>query len=60
MAVYVCTVCGYRYDEDKEGIPYEQLKACPACKQPKEKLILAEQEKPKPQQAESSLAYDPA
>ena len=60
MAVYVCTVCGYRYDEDKEGVPYEQLKACPACKQPKEKLILAEQEKPKPQQAESSLAYDPA
>lgn len=60
MAVYVCTVCGYRYDEEKEGVPYEQLKACPACKQPKEKLILAEQEKPKPQQAESSLAYDPA
>ncbi|MGM9650299.1 MAG: glutamate synthase-related protein [Butyricicoccaceae bacterium] len=60
MAVYVCTVCGYRYDEDKEGTPYEQLEACPACKQPKEKLILAEQEQPKPQQAESGLAYDPA
>lgn len=34
MAVYVCSVCGYRYDEDKESIPWDQLPddwKCPVC-----------------------------
>ena len=31
---YVCTVCGYVYDEDKEEIPFDKLPddyECPLC-----------------------------
>ena len=34
MAKYKCSVCGYVYDEEKEGIPFSELKECPVCKQP--------------------------
>jgi len=31
---YVCSVCGYVYDEEKEGVKFEDLGddyACPLC-----------------------------
>ena len=31
---YVCTICGYIYDEAKEGVPFAQLPdtwVCPLC-----------------------------
>ncbi len=31
---YICQICGYVYDDDKEGIPFEQLPddwKCPLC-----------------------------
>lgn len=31
MAAYKCTVCGYVYDEEKEGKPFSELKNCPVC-----------------------------
>ncbi|MGN1362517.1 MAG: rubredoxin [Methanobrevibacter sp.] len=34
MAVYVCKVCGYRYDEDTEGVAFADLPddyICPVC-----------------------------
>jgi len=34
MAVHVCSVCGYQYDEDKEGTPWDRLPddwKCPVC-----------------------------
>lgn len=34
MAVWKCSVCGYLYDEEKEGTPFSELKECPVCKQP--------------------------
>ncbi len=34
MAVYKCSVCGYVYDEEKEGTPFSQIKECPVCRQP--------------------------
>lgn len=34
MAKYKCRQCGYIYDEEKTGKPFEQLEACPVCKQP--------------------------
>lgn len=40
MAVYKCSICGYIYDEEKEGVPFSEITVCPLCKQPKEKLIL--------------------
>ncbi len=32
---YICSICGYVYDEEKEGIPFDQLPenwVCPLCK----------------------------
>ncbi|EHM13937.1 MULTISPECIES: glutamate synthase-related protein [Jonquetella] len=31
MSVYVCPMCGYRYDEEAEGAPLSSLKECPLC-----------------------------
>lgn len=34
MAKYECTVCGYVYDEDAEGVKFDDLPGewvCPAC-----------------------------
>lgn len=40
--VYKCSVCGYVYDEEKEGKPFSQLTQCPVCKQPPERFVAAE------------------
>lgn len=62
MAVYKCSICGYVYDEEKEGKPFDQLTACPICKQPLDKFEKVEQE-PAPALSPSlpagELAYDP-
>ena len=39
MAVYRCSVCGYVYDEEKEGRPISELDVCPVCGQPISKLV---------------------
>lgn len=44
MAKYRCSVCGYVYDEEKEGDSFENLKSCPVCGVPEEKFILIEEE----------------
>lgn len=44
--VYKCSVCGYVYDEEKEGKPFSELTECPMCKQPPEKFNALETEKP--------------
>ena len=61
---YVCTICGYVYDEEKEGKPFAELTECPICKQPPSKFKPAEEEK-KQVEIETrvpagELAYDPA
>lgn len=31
---YVCTICGYVYDEEETGVPFSQLEetwVCPLC-----------------------------
>ena len=36
--VWVCKICGYEYDEEEEGVPFEKLPddwVCPLCKHPK-------------------------
>lgn len=36
--VWICKICGYVYDEAKEGVPFEKLPSdwvCPVCKHPK-------------------------
>lgn len=34
MAKYKCSVCGYIFDEEKEGKLFEELEQCPICRQP--------------------------
>ncbi|MDO4281486.1 MAG: glutamate synthase-related protein [Peptococcaceae bacterium] len=34
MAMYRCNVCGFIYDEEKEGAPFSTLEECPVCHQP--------------------------
>ncbi|MGI6006804.1 MAG: glutamate synthase-related protein [Ruminococcus sp.] len=40
MAKYKCSVCGYVFDEEKERKSFQELKACPVCKQPPERFML--------------------
>lgn len=60
MARYRCTVCGYIYDEEKEGKPFSQLTECPLCKQPPSAFERLEEPEapPAPEKAEA-LSYPP-
>lgn len=40
MARYKCSVCGYVFDEEKEGGSFQDLKACPVCRQPTERFVM--------------------
>ena len=65
MAVYKCSICGYIYDEEKEGRPLSEIDGCPVCKQPISKFTLVSGEEPKKKEEpkkvfEGDLAYDPA
>lgn len=40
--IYKCSVCGYVYDEEKEGKPFSELIKCPICQQPPERFEAAE------------------
>lgn len=51
--VYKCSICGYVYDEEKEGKPFSELTECPVCKQPPEKFQAADTGKPKDVQPEA-------
>jgi rubrerythrin len=45
---YRCTVCGYIYDEEKEGVKFADLPdtwTCPTCHQPKSKFVPVEEDK---------------
>ena len=44
MARYRCSVCGYIYDEEKEGAPFSNLKECPVCHQPTDRFIVYEED----------------
>lgn len=36
MAVYKCSVCGYIFDEEKEGKSFDSIEVCPVCGQPRD------------------------
>lgn len=61
---YRCSVCGYIFDEEKEGKTLAELEACPVCKQPREKLEKVSEETKeecvKPSESREELAYDAA
>lgn len=61
MGVYRCSVCGYLYDEEKEGVPFLELSVCPVCKQPVEKFIPAdgtEEEKKELEEGDGQADFD--
>lgn len=67
MAVYRCGTCGYIFDEEKEGVLFEELKECPICKQKPEQFEKERdmiEERPEVEKAEIShqecnlLEYD--
>ena len=46
MKKYVCQICGYVYDEAKEGVKWEELPAdwtCPLCGVGKDQFKLVEE-----------------
>ena len=43
---YKCSVCGYIYDEEKEGKPFSELTECPVCKQPVSEFHKVEDDNP--------------
>ena len=57
--VYRCSVCGYVYDEEKEGKPCSELTECTICKQPVDKFEPVEAEKAAPveEAAKQDLSY---
>ena len=60
MAIYKCKICGFVYDEEKEGVPVSQLTCCPVCKVPSSNLApVAEPEAPVKTDP-GTLDYDPA
>ena len=73
MAKYKCGVCGFIYDEAKEGTPFADLAVCPVCKRPASNFKKVEEEaapevveapdaavsEAKSTEAAPSLAYDP-
>ena len=65
MAIYKCIVCGYEFDEDKEGKAFAEIEKCPLCKVPKENMILQGGEEAPAEEEETpaednGLAYDKA
>jgi len=59
MAKYRCLICGYIYDEEKEGKPFSSLERCPMCFQPPSSFEKLEEEQPPEPSAPPSgaLAY---
>lgn len=44
MAKYRCSICGYIFDEEKEGRKFSELKECPVCHQSTEKFTVYKEE----------------
>ena len=49
MARYKCSICGYVYDEEKEGKPFSELEKCPMCAQPSSVFELMDESAPEPE-----------
>ncbi|HIR28924.1 MAG TPA: alpha-hydroxy-acid oxidizing protein [Candidatus Choladousia intestinigallinarum] len=58
MAKYRCSICGYIFDEEKEGRSFSELNTCPVCHQPAEKFSLYEEADTKEVVREEPLKLD--
>ena len=58
---YICQICGYVYDEEKEGIPFSELPAdwkCPMCGAPKAMFAAEEEENRETEAGETVIDTD--
>lgn len=58
MAKYQCSICGYIFDEAKEGKPFASLDACPVCGMPTEKFVKLEEEAQPAPQAKAEVSTE--
>lgn len=54
MAVYKCRVCGYVFDEEKEGKTLKDIKICPVCK--RNIAVFDEIEKPSESESQNNIS----
>lgn len=62
MGKYRCSICGYVYDEEKEGKSFADLEVCPVCKQPASVFAPMEEEQQESRgtgQGNQPLKYPP-
>lgn len=59
MAKYRCSICGYIYDEEREGVPFSELQECPVCHQSADRFTVYEENAvtEMPQKKELKLDY---
>lgn len=59
MAKYRCSICGYIYDEEREGVPFSELQECPVCHQSADRFTVYEENAATemPQKKELKLDY---
>lgn len=59
MAKYRCSICGYIYDEEREGVPFSELQECPVCHQSTDRFTVYEENAvtEMPQKKELKLDY---
>ena len=59
MAKYRCTVCNYVYDEEKEGVKFNELPddwKCPVCNSPKSEFVLLTEKVRELKEGESTVS----
>lgn len=59
MAKYRCTVCNYVYDEEKEGVKFDELPddwKCPVCNSPKSEFVLLTEKVRELKEGESTVS----
>lgn len=58
MAKYRCSVCGFIYDEEREGRPFSELAECPVCHQPTDRFSEYTEEKQQTDIPKKKLVLD--
>ena len=58
MAKYRCSICGYIYDEEREGRPFSEITECPVCHQSTDKFTVYEDETGAAQEIKKELKLD--
>lgn len=58
MARYRCSVCGFVFDEEKEGKPFASINECPVCHQPADRFVLVKAEEERKEEEHKTLKLE--